>query len=61
MQAVTAGQLDTPEAAGRPNEEVLKDWRQFAIKEGIAPNKIDQYLLERGDVTEEVKTVIRQH
>jgi hypothetical protein len=50
-----------PEAAQRPVEMMVKEWRQVAIAEGIAPTKVDRYLLTRADVPDDVKSLIQKH
>jgi len=57
----TSVQNITPELARRPVEMIVKEWRQVAIAEGIAPTKVDQYLLTRADVPEDIKSFIHKH
>lgn len=40
---------------------IVKEWRQVAIAEGIAPAKVDMYLLTRSDVPEDIKAFIQEH
>lgn len=49
------------ELAQRPIEMMVKEWRQVAIAEGIAPTKVDQYLLTRSDVPEDIKAFIHKY
>lgn len=54
------GNKQSPETLRRSVESAVKEWRQIAIAEGIAPTKVDRYLLDREDVPEEVKEFIRR-
>ncbi len=59
--AVTANQgVTTPESQTGNVALLLKEWRQIALASDIAPGKIDHYLLDRADVPEEVKALLRE-
>jgi hypothetical protein len=48
------------EILNRPPNEQLLELRKYAIEQGIAPNQVDNYLLNQEWVSNEVKTLIRQ-
>jgi hypothetical protein len=54
------GNKQSPETLRRSVDSAVKEWRQIAIAEGIAPTKVDRYLLDRDDVPEDVKEFIRK-
>lgn len=60
MQNQQPQQTATPEVVTQDFRKTLVELRQQAIAEGIALSKIDQYLLDRGDVAEGVKELIRK-
>ena len=60
MAADLHSKTQSPETLTKTVDAAVKEWRQIAIAEGIAPTRVDRYLLDRDDVPEDVKAFIRQ-
>lgn len=52
--------INNIEAVSSSPDKLLVEYRQIAVAEGIPLSEIDQYLLERSDVPDSVKNLIRK-